>query len=106
MPLRWVFQKDNDPKHTSKKAKECFRSHKMNVLEWPAQSPDLKPIEHLWIDVKQGVRAANPKNSEELWQAAKNTWDNISLSRCRMLIASMKSGCIEVIKNKGGATSY
>ena len=66
MPLRWGFQQDNDPKHT-------FRSHKMNVLEWPAQSPNLNPIEHLWIDVKQGVRAANPKNSEELWQAEKNT---------------------------------
>ena len=82
------------------------RFHKMNVLEWPAQTPDLNPIEHLWIDGKQGVRAANPQNSEELWQAATNTWDNISLPRCRTLIASMKSRCIEIIKNKGGATSY
>ena len=40
----------------------------MNVLDWPAQSPDLNAIDHLWIDVKEGVRAANSKNSEELWQ--------------------------------------
>ena len=68
-----------------------------NILETvmlPYAEEDLNPIEHLWIDVKQGVRAANPKNSDELWQAATNTWDNISLSRCRTLIASMKSRCI------------
>ena len=38
---------------------------------------------------------AKPKNSEELWQAAKNTWENRSLSRCN-----------EVIKGNGGAISY
>ena len=41
MPLRWLFQQDNDPKHTTKKAKEWSRSYKINLLEWPAQSPDL-----------------------------------------------------------------
>ena len=41
-----IFQQDNNPKHTSKKAKKWMESNKITLLDWPAQSPDLSPIEH------------------------------------------------------------
>jgi transposase len=103
-----IFQQDNDPKHKSKLAQKWFDDHDFNVMKWPAQSPDLNPIEHLWNYVKRKLSEyENPPNSlHELWERVEKEWNAIPASVCQGLIESMPRHIAAVIKAKGGYTKY
>ncbi|KAL0192435.1 hypothetical protein M9458_010731, partial [Cirrhinus mrigala] len=76
---RFTFQQDNDPKHTAK-ITEWLLNNSVTVLEWPSQSPDLNPIEHLWRDLKMAVHQRLPSNLTELERICKEEWQRIPKS--------------------------
>jgi transposase len=103
-----IFQQDNDPKHMSKRAQKCLNELGLTVLEWPPQSPDLNPIEHLWDVLKRKLNAhpEQPKSMHELWERIESDWESITKDECMHLIESMPERIEAVLKAKGGVTKY
>ena len=102
----FVFQQDNDPKHTSKSTQKYFATQKLRVLEWPSQSPDLNPIENLWRELKRRVHKRRPSNIEELKTFAMEEWRKIPTKTCQHLVETYKKRLSAIIAPKGGHTKY
>jgi len=73
---QWWFQQDNATPHTAATSQVWFHNHGVDLIDWPAWSPDLNPIENLWNDLKRRVYAHHAQTMEELehwigveWQA-------------------------------------
>src|SRR5579872_4291390 len=106
MPLRFIFQQDNDPEHSSRIVQEWFQKNNVWVLQWPAQSPDLNPMENLCEEVERGIRTQLFPKKQSLVNKINEVWPNLPENTFQKLIASMPRRCRQVINNNGCSINY
>lgn len=102
-----ILMEDGAPVHRSKLPKLWREAHGIKKLKWPANSPDLNPIENLWKIVKDKVQSTSrPHNKEELVESLHRVWEEIPSDILQTLIATMPARVKEVISAKGGSTRF
>ena len=70
------FMQDNDPKHTSRRARELFEEHRINWWQTPPESPDLNPIENLWHELRVFVEQSEA--DDQLVSGINQFWETVT----------------------------
>jgi transposase len=104
----WIFQQDNAPCHRAGATKEWFKRQNISLMDWPACSPDLNPIENLWglVVRKVYIGGRQFRTIDELKTAIWKAWDEITEKECQNLIESMPNRIFDLILLKGAKTKY
>uniref|UniRef100_A0A8R1IJU5 DDE_3 domain-containing protein n=1 Tax=Caenorhabditis japonica TaxID=281687 RepID=A0A8R1IJU5_CAEJA len=102
----WVFQQDNDPKHTSGHVANWFRRRRVDLLEWPSQSSDLNPFEHMWEELERRLKRVRASNANQIFAQHEAAWKSIPMTVVQTLLDSMPRRCQAVIDAKGYPTKY
>lgn len=104
----FLFQHDCAPVHKARSIKTWMTESGVDELDWPAQSPDLNPIEHLWDELERRLRArpSRPTSVCDLTNALLEEWSKIPINTLLNLVDSLPRRVEAVIAAKGGPTSY
>lgn len=101
-----IFAQDNAPCHKSKAAIEYFSENRIELLPWPAGSPDLNPIENLWGILKANVAKRFPKTKSQLEQFSVEEWAKIPQEVVKKTILSLPTRISQVIDRNGEKCDY
>ena len=103
---QWWFQQDNASQHKAATSREWFHNHGIDLIDWPAWSPDLNPIEELWNDLKRRVYGRHPHSMEELERYVTEEWAATDLNFIARICRNMPRRLQAVIANHGHKVPY
>jgi len=103
-----VYQHDNARPHVARVTRDFLQARNINVLPWPACSPDCNPIEHAWDYLGRRLRQRQPQpaNVRELVAALHQEWARIPRYLLRNWCGSMRRRLAAVVASRGGHTRY
>ncbi|UYV65848.1 CLCN3 [Cordylochernes scorpioides] len=100
-----LYQQDNARPHTARISQQALQD--VQMLPWPPYSPDLSPIEHVWVIIGRRLHALpQPRSEDELWQMVEREWRAIPQDAIRTLIDSLPRRVAACIAVRGGPTCY
>jgi transposase len=102
------FLHDGAPCHMAKSITKWLHDHSVPVIgPWPGSSPDLNPIENLWVQMEKKVAACNPTSAAHLKEVVKRMWvTETTVEACKTLARSMPKRIASVLAAKGHSTKY
>lgn len=98
-----MLMQDNAPIHRANRVTKWFSKADMDVMDCPALSPDLNPIENIWGVLSRMVHTNEMqlKIVNELNESIKRNWDRITFPCIQGYISSMPKRCLDVLKADG-----
>jgi transposase len=98
---------DNDGRHLTRVWRDYVQRRRLRPLSpWPANSPDLNPIENVFAWLKRNVQHAAPTDEGTLRAAIVAAWNSVPLEFTENLIDSMPRRLRECSRLHGGRTKY
>ena len=103
-----IFQQVNAHPHIAKTVRVFCSAQHVQLLPWPAYSPDMSPIEHVWEllgwRLTRDPRPAASK--DELWLRMQAIWNFLPQADFQNLFNSMPRRIAALIVERGGCAKY
>ncbi|GFX22391.1 transposable element Tcb2 transposase [Trichonephila clavipes] len=98
----FIFMDGNARPHRTLAVEELLESEDITRMDWPAYSPDINPIEHVWDDLGRRIaaRSYHPENTQQLKQMLIEEWALLPQEMSHQLILSIRRRCEATIASK------
>ena len=91
-----ILEQDKARPHTARVTQQYLQQNDVHILPWPAYSPDLNPLEHLWDYLKRKIHSQNIQKVDQLQATLVREWNAVQLNQIRRPVGSMRRSCTAV----------